>query len=150
MFKTLRPWQLQTPASIPYSQPLPRLGIAVLLVRGDATFEPEVFFEVDAYGLSIGLYDVDRDSHLDVIVKGHYGQLHVLLGAGDGTLSEPTSCAFPIVRFVVSDFNGDERADLAGSITAWEHVISVMLGLGSLPAIPSTSGPSRSTPEARA
>jgi hypothetical protein len=114
--------------------PVPAARIAVLLGRGDATFDPAVYYDVDNGGYFVVLADADRDSHLDAFVVSYNGRLYLMRGAGDGTLGEPTSYAFPTDRIVVSDFDGDRLVDLAGTDN-WGDVLSVMLGPESARAI---------------
>jgi hypothetical protein len=109
-------------------------SIAVLLGRGDATFDPAVYYELGDGGYFVVLADADRDSHLDAFIASWNGRLYVMRGAGDGTLGDATSYAFPADRIAVSDFNGDHLVDIAGT-NNWSDVLSVMLGPESARAI---------------
>ena len=102
--------------------------LAVLLGKGDGTFQKPVTYEAGEGPLSLVLADFNGDGNLDVAVATVQG-VEVLLGNGDGTFSRPKLYAKgpgPI-SIVAADFNGDGFIDLAA--TENNNVI-VLLGNG--------------------
>jgi hypothetical protein len=102
--------------------------LAVLLGKGDGTFQKPVTYEAGEGPLSLVLADFNGDGNLDVAVATVQG-VEVLLGNGDGTFSRPKLYAKgpgPI-SVVAADFNGDGFIDLAA--TENNNVI-VLLGNG--------------------
>jgi hypothetical protein len=94
-------------------------NVAVLLGKGDGTFEKPVQYRAGKvpYGLVLG--DFNKDGNLDVAVASpdspDVHTIHVLLGNGDGTFGaakEYQSGLYPI-SVVSADFNGDGIPDLA-------------------------------------
>jgi hypothetical protein len=95
-------------------------NVAVLLGKGDGTFEKPVQYNAGKvpYGLVLG--DFNKDGNLDVAVVGptvigKRDVFRVLLGNGDGTFGRAKaypSGLFPI-SIVSADFNGDGIPDLA-------------------------------------
>jgi hypothetical protein len=107
--------------------------VAVLLGRGDGTFQPAVYYNIDSQLESVdsvAVADFNHDGNLDIAVADRLGQnISVLLGNGDGTFQPPVPFATNAQpTFVgVGDFNGDGNPDL---IVADPPYISVLLGNG--------------------
>jgi hypothetical protein len=114
-------------------------SVAVLLGKGDGTFDKPVRYQAgkDPYELVLG--DFNGNGNLDAAVVGPtlLGQrsvVRVLLGKGDGTFGVAKayqSGLYPI-SVVVADFNGDGKLDLAvANYTNPKPChVSIMLGNG--------------------
>jgi hypothetical protein len=97
-----------------------RGSLAVLLGRGDGTFQPQRLFPSPfadrSLGVSLAAADLNGDGRQDlVLVRFDDPNAHVLLGNGDGTFR-----AAPDVRgfgpgLAVADLNGDGIPDLVRS-----------------------------------
>jgi hypothetical protein len=123
--------------------------VAVLLGKGDGTFEPAVAYDsggLDA--MSVAIADVNRDGKPDIIVGNSYciessscgnGTVGVLLGNGDGTFQ--TAVTYGTggytagwITVAVADVNGDGDPDvLATNICASDSdckngTVGVLLG----------------------
>ena len=104
-------------------------SVSVMVGNGDGTFLPPVSFRLpdNEQPESLALGDMNRDGRLDAIVNVD-GQIDVLLGNGDGTLSLASST--PQGGFFnasVADFDGDGNLDVA---TATSSGAVVLLGNG--------------------
>ncbi|TMQ54159.1 MAG: PKD domain-containing protein [Candidatus Eisenbacteria bacterium] len=80
------------------------------------------------FAFDVGLEDLDRDGHLDLVVVGDDG-LHSLRGRGDGTF-EAARAAPTLGRgggIVIGDLNGDSIPDVA---TVGSNFVSVFPGAG--------------------
>ena len=107
--------------------------IAILLGRGDGTFQPAAYYNIDSEGESVywvAAGDFNGDGNIDLAVADFLGSdISVLLGNGDGTFQPPVK--YPTTEtptFVaVGDFNGDNKLDL---IVADAPYVSVLLGNG--------------------
>jgi uncharacterized protein (TIGR03437 family) len=98
-------------------------GLMILLGRGDGTFQTPVYYAVDALTVRAG--DLDGDGVPDLILSGAAirGGLRYMLGNGDGTFQEAVrftsnSALYTTNPFVIADFNGDGRLDVAGVFPA--------------------------------
>ena len=107
--------------------------VAVLLGRGDGSFQPAVYYTVDSEDQSlswIAAADFNGDGKVDLAVTDQHGyNISILLGNGDGTFRSPVS--YPTTQrptFVdIGDFNHDGKPDL---IVVDGGYVSVMLGNG--------------------
>jgi hypothetical protein len=112
---------------------------AVLLGRGDGTFQPVVYYAIDNSGSEslrwVTAADFNGDGNMDLAVADYLGgYVAVLLGNGDGTFKPPIKVLLsgPFPEFVaVGDFNGDHIPDLVTVDAASPcPCISVLLGNG--------------------
>ena len=100
-------------------------GLSVLLGRGDGTFAVQRTFDVGEYASSIQVIDVNGDGRLDLVTanRGRYdrdrrsfvgGNVSVLLGRGDGTLTDQQTFDVGENPLAVQaiDVNEDGRLDL--------------------------------------
>jgi len=107
--------------------------VAVLLGRGDGTFQPAVYYNIDPKVESVAwvaVADFNRDGNMDLAVADRLGRnISILLGNGDGTFRPPM--AFPVNAqpndVVVGDFNHDGNPDVAVCDSPY---VSVLLGNG--------------------
>ena len=132
-----------------YSKP----QVAVLLGRGNGTFEPEVDYAT-AGSSSVTTGDFNGDGKLDLIVGGGsaYLGISVLLGRGDGTFG--SYVATPIANngcgaVATGDLNGDKKSDVVCGIwSTYPTGVSVLVGNGDgtfgspvfYPIVPDASG----------
>ena len=104
--------------------------VAVLLGRGDGTFQPAVYYELGA-AYSIAAADFNHDGNVDLAVANRLdpSDISVMLGNGNGTFQSPVP--FPTTAdptyVVVGDFNNDGNPDLAVCDSPY---VSVLLGNG--------------------
>jgi hypothetical protein len=101
-------------------------GFTVSLGNGDGTFKAPVEYRFPDNNLGfkqIATADVNNDGKADVVVgQSGTNQILVYLGNGDGTLQGPKISTIALASgftwetagFVVADFNGDGRVDVAG------------------------------------
>ena len=105
--------------------------IAVLLGKGDGTFQKAVTYKAGIEPYSLALADFNGDGNLDVAVATLRG-VEVLLGKGDGTFSAaklyPTG--LDPISVVAADFNGDGITDLAAVVNSYQPYVAVLLGNG--------------------
>jgi hypothetical protein len=90
-------------------------SIAILLGKGDGTFEPPVNYGAGRYA-AIAMADFNGDGKPDLAVAEQYGQaVLIMLGNGDGTFqmgaNYPANGAAQ--SLAAADFNGDGKVDLA-------------------------------------
>jgi hypothetical protein len=81
----------------------------------------------------VAIADFDADGAPDVVASTlFFGQIHVLLGNGDGTLGVPISGPFGDIAndLVAADFNADGLADVAFARALDDPVLGVRLGNG--------------------
>ena len=107
-------------------------SVAVLLGKGDGTFQPAVYYGTEAvpYPGGMVLSDLNNDGKLDILVLGS-STANVLLGNGDGTFQ--AIVASPIAGFTpdwaaVADVNGDHKPDLL--VSGFGAGVSLLLGNG--------------------
>ena len=95
---------------------VPRVSdLLVSLGRGDGTFTTTRNLGIAAQPL--GTSDLDRDTHVDVVILGVDAKLSVLPGKGDGTFGAAQTIASRIVATrpfaSIADFNNDGHRDVA-------------------------------------
>jgi hypothetical protein len=131
-------------------------AVAVLLNKGDGTFQPAVSYPVGPKPFSVALGDLNGDGKVDLAVAdSNYsdptGFVSVLLGNGDGTFSSAVEFATGGVStsVAVGDLNGDGKLDLAVANQGTSNV-SVLLGRGDGTFAPQVTYPTDSAPVALA
>lgn len=107
---------------------------AVLLGRGDGTFQAATTYAVGRDPWSAALGDVNGDGRLDLLVTNSSGlgnALSVLLGRGDGTFEARITYGIRggAASFALGDVDGDRRLDVVRASVASDSV-SVLLGRG--------------------
>jgi hypothetical protein len=119
--------------------------VAILLGKGDGTFQAPVSYSVHCYPSAVAVADFNSDGKLDLAVGAPCGDglgLSILLGNGDGTFqaaanynSGPTSGN----AIAVGDFNGDGAPDLA---LCWYGVTVLLNTRGTVASLASSANPS--------
>ena len=104
--------------------------VLIFLGNGNGTLQPAVTYPAGNYPFSAAVSDLDNDGKLDLVVGTSYGNVQVLLGNGDGSFKTPIATTAPASVYVtVGDFNGDGKADVAGTYSS-STSLSVLLGAG--------------------
>jgi hypothetical protein len=116
-------------------------SISVLMGNGDGTFQTAVNYSVPT-GLTLdptlAAADMNNDGKLDLVVHAlglntlQFGvdSAAVLLGNGDGTFQSPIVNLYIGGKFAISDFNGDGKLDVAGTIAGTSGDLLVSFGSG--------------------
>ncbi len=110
-------------------------NIAVLLGRGDGTFEPEQIFQPPnvLFLANIRLVDLNRDGNLDLVVGGGQdGGIEVYLGNGGGTFTYTGHFdgSRQAADMVVADLDHDGNPDLILADFSEINGVTVLLGNG--------------------
>jgi len=88
-------------------------GVAILLGKGDGTFQSPVIYPTNAKSTVIAAADFNNDGNQDIAAGSS-----ILLGKGDGTFQAPISVPLVSGPLVIADFNQDGKLDIAtGGIT---------------------------------
>jgi hypothetical protein len=96
-------------------------GVAILLGKGDGTFQPAVSYAANPQAAFqqatfVVVADFNGDGKPDLAtVNNNNATMSILLGVGDGTFQPATIVALPTRGYslAVADFNGDGKADIA-------------------------------------
>ena len=109
--------------------------VNILLGKGDGTFQPAASFPLPDFSQVLAVGDFNGDGKADIVANivftGTSSGIEVLLGNGDGTfqppVTNPNGAPPSSLVALVSDFNGDGKADLV-IINGFN--IDVLLGKG--------------------
>jgi hypothetical protein len=103
-------------------------ALAVLLGRGDGTFQDPTIYPIVGPSLYIATADFNGDGKLDLAIDGD-NEISVFLGNGDGTFQAPLGSPTngPPAFIGIGDFNHDGKPDL---VIVDGPYISVLLGNG--------------------
>jgi hypothetical protein len=110
----------------------PGFAIAVLLGRGDGTFQSPILSPTGSIPFSIAVGDFNGDGNPDVAVaQRDSNTVAVLLGNGDGTFQSGRSFAVgrSPVFITAGDLDGNGTVDLA-TANSNSNSVSVLLGVG--------------------
>jgi hypothetical protein len=121
--------------------------VAVLINKGDGTFQNAVFYHTDFNAEGITTADFNKDGFLDIAVANlnggpfSAGNISILLGKGDGTFQSAVSYDSPTPGGLrTADFNGDGFPDLAA--TAYQtNSVAILLNKGNGTFAAATSYP---------
>ena len=116
-------------------------SVAVLLGKGDGTFQPAILTSDFAGANAIALADFNGDGILDLAVALAPGAVAVALGNGDGTFQPATGYAsggYVTGSVAAADVNGDGKVDLIASNPCNQYCptglaagsVSILLGNG--------------------
>jgi uncharacterized protein (TIGR03437 family) len=106
--------------------------IAVLLNKGDGSFQPPVKYAAGNGPINVQVADVNGDGKPDIITADNSGgTVSVLLGNGNGTFATAKSIPAGAAPqgVILADFNGDGKLDIA--VGQDGGGISVLIGNGS-------------------
>jgi Bacterial Ig-like domain/FG-GAP-like repeat len=89
-------------------------SVAVLVNRGDATFQDAVVYPIGSDVASVATADFNGDGKLDIAAAGYGGVLKILPGNGDGTFGTAVDLSFGDYHGTVlaRDFDRDGAPDL--------------------------------------
>ena len=108
-----RDGNLDVAAPVPVPTEQGAYGVAILLGKGDGTFQAPVIYPTNAKSTVIAAADFNNDGNPDIAAGGS-----ILLGKGDGTFQAPISVPLVSGPLVIADFNQDGKLDIAtGGIT---------------------------------
>lgn len=121
-------------------------GVAVLLGKGDGTFQQAVIYSSGALGArSVAVADLNKDDKPDLLLATgcqsasncYEGGVAVLLGNGDGTFrsgAQYSSGGGQPSSLAVADLNGDGKLDVVAAnsdnVTFHQGAVGVLLGNG--------------------
>jgi Ca2+-binding RTX toxin-like protein len=89
--------------------------VRILTGNGDGNFKVGSSYAVGLQPDSIALGDFNNDGNTDILIGSDGGSVSVLLGAGNGTFSSPTTItnvAQNVDSVAIADINGDGNADI--------------------------------------
>ena len=113
--------------------PSPAQGLVqVLINQGTGSFATAEYYGAPHAMQALAVADFNVDGLPDVVTSTmFFGQLHVLLGNGDGTLGVPISTNGDTANdLVAADFNGDGKPDVAYTRGTSAPTLGVRLGNG--------------------
>ena len=119
-FMVLGDWNGDGKTDVAIAGALPQAGsyaIAVMLSKGDGTFQTPVTYSLTAAPFAFSVGDFNRDGKLDLVTSGRAG-VSTWLGNGDGTFKAAitTASSQQLVQgapLVIADFNQDGHLDVA-------------------------------------
>ncbi|MEQ1884529.1 MAG: FG-GAP-like repeat-containing protein [Bryobacteraceae bacterium] len=117
-------------------------GVAVLLNKGDGTFNNAVIYAAGKIPYGFTAYDVNGDSILDLVVADRgTTNVYVLTGNANGTFNAgvPYATTGSPISITTGDFNGDAKPDIAAS-TSEPGGYSILLNNGNGTFRSGTSG----------
>jgi Flp pilus assembly secretin CpaC len=106
--------------------------VAVMLGKGDGTFQDAVTYATGTNPSFIATADINGDGFLDLVTTdAGSNSLSILLGNGDGTFQTAThvTVGSSPAALVIADFNGDDKLDIAVA-NSGSNNISILLGNG--------------------
>ncbi|MEQ1948836.1 MAG: FG-GAP-like repeat-containing protein [Bryobacteraceae bacterium] len=117
-------------------------GVAVLLNKGDGTFNNAVTYASGKMPSGFTAFDVNGDNILDLVVAdGGSTNVYVLTGNANGSFNAaaPYATVGSPLSVTVADFNGDSKPDIAAS-TSEPNGYSILLNNGNGTFRSGTSG----------
>ena len=109
-------------------------GIAMLLNRGDGTFNPKVTYAAGAQPAGLAAFDVNHDNILDLVVTDNStSSVYVLTGNANGTFNAAvpyTIAGISGQSVTIADFNGDGNPDIAATNGFGSGHVSILLNNG--------------------